>query len=127
MLNNTHRTPLRYNISDFFSSLLGGKTVELSAHYYHSHEGDLFIYVPSAKFLMAIDCVTDGYAPFQGFDITTNFHEYLKVFDELLAYKFDTFVGGHLTSTGDWQSVEITKEFTMGVYQFVEEMKKSEL
>jgi hypothetical protein len=25
MLNNTHRTPLRYNISDFFSSLLGGK------------------------------------------------------------------------------------------------------
>jgi hypothetical protein len=23
MLNNTHRTPLRYNISDFFSSLLG--------------------------------------------------------------------------------------------------------
>jgi hypothetical protein len=22
MLNNTHRTPLRYNISDFFSSLL---------------------------------------------------------------------------------------------------------
>jgi glyoxylase-like metal-dependent hydrolase (beta-lactamase superfamily II) len=98
---------------------LGGKTVELSAHYYHSHEGDLFIYVPSAKFLMAIDCVTDGYAPFQGFDITTNFHEYLKVFDELLAYKFDTFVGGHLTSTGDWQSVEITKEFTMDVYNTV--------
>jgi glyoxylase-like metal-dependent hydrolase (beta-lactamase superfamily II) len=98
---------------------LGGKTVELTAHYYHSHEGDLFIYVPSAKFLMAIDCVTDGYAPFQGFDITTNFHEYLKVFDELLAYKFDTFVGGHLTSIGDRQSVEITKEFTMDVYSTV--------
>jgi hypothetical protein len=98
---------------------LGGKTVELTAHYYHSHERDLFIYVPSAKFLMAIDCVTDGYAPFQGFDITTNFHEYLKVFDELLAYKFDTFVGGHLTSIGDRQSVEITKEFTMDVYNTV--------
>jgi glyoxylase-like metal-dependent hydrolase (beta-lactamase superfamily II) len=80
---------------------LGGKTVELTRHSYHSPEGDLFIYVPQAKFLMAIDCVIDGYAPFQGFDITTNFHEYLKVFDELLAYKFDTFVGGHLTSTGD--------------------------
>ena len=98
---------------------LGGKTVELTRHFYHSHEGDLFIYVPQAKFLMAIDCVTDGYAPFQGFDITTNFHEYLKVFDELLAYKFDTFVGGHLTSTGDRQSVEITKEFTMDVYNTV--------
>jgi glyoxylase-like metal-dependent hydrolase (beta-lactamase superfamily II) len=98
---------------------LGGKTVELTRHDYHSNEGDLFIYVPSAKFLMAIDCVTPGYAPFQGFDITTNFHEYLKVFDELLAYKFDTFVGGHLTSIGTREDVEITKEFTMDVYSTV--------
>jgi flavorubredoxin len=60
---------------------LGGQTVELTRHAYHSNEGDLFIYVPQAKFLMAVDCVTDGYVPFQGFDITTNFHEYMKVFD----------------------------------------------
>ena len=98
---------------------LGGQTVELTRHDYHSNEGDLFIYVPQAKFLMAIDSVTAGYAPFQGFDITTNFHEYLKVFDELLAYKFDTFVGGHLTSIGTRQDVEITKEFTMDVYNTV--------
>jgi len=98
---------------------LGGKTVELTRHDYHSNEGDLFIYVPQAKFLMAVDSVTAGYAPFQGFDITTNFHQYMKVFDELLAYKFDTFVGGHLTSTGTRQDVEITKEFTMDVYSTV--------
>jgi glyoxylase-like metal-dependent hydrolase (beta-lactamase superfamily II) len=98
---------------------LGGKTVELTRHDYHSNEGDLFIYVPQAKFMMAVDSVTAGYAPFQGFDITTNFHQYMKVFDELLAYKFDTFVGGHLTSTGTRQDVEITKEFTMDVYNTV--------
>jgi len=98
---------------------LGGKTVKLTRHNYHSNEGDLFIYVPQAKFLMAIDCVTPGYAPFQGFDITTNFHEYLKVFDELLAYDFDTFVGGHLTSIGNKQDVEMAKEFTMDVYHTV--------
>src|SRR5580658_6702831 len=89
---------------------LGNKTIELTRHFFHSNEGDLFIYVPQAKFLMAIDCVTGGYAPFQGFDITTNFHEYLKVFDELLAYDFDTFVGGHLTDIGSRNDVEITKE-----------------
>ncbi|MBV9678514.1 MAG: hypothetical protein JO185_19410, partial [Acidobacteriaceae bacterium] len=33
---------------------LGGQTVELTRHAYHSNEGDLFIYVPQAKFLMAI-------------------------------------------------------------------------
>lgn len=98
---------------------LGGKTVELTKHFYHSNEGDLFIYVPEAKFLMAVDCVTGGYAPFQGFDITTNFHEYLKVFDQLLAYDFTTFVGGHLTQTGTKEDVEMTKEFTMDVYNTV--------
>jgi flavorubredoxin len=79
---------------------LGGKTVELRDHHYHSPEGDLFIYVPEAKFLMVIDSVTSGCAPFQGFDLSTDFHQYLKVFDEILAYKFDTFVGGHLTDIG---------------------------
>ena len=98
---------------------LGGKTVELTRHEYHSPEGDVFIYVPEAKFLMAVDSVTAGYAPFQGFDLTTNFHEYLGVFDEILAYKFDTFVGGHLTDTGTRNDVEITKEFTYDVYNTV--------
>jgi glyoxylase-like metal-dependent hydrolase (beta-lactamase superfamily II) len=98
---------------------LGGKTVELTGHHYHSPEGDLFIYVPEAKFLMVIDSVTSGYAPFQGFDLSTNFHEYLKVFDEIFAYKFDTFVGGHLTDIGTRQDVDITKEFTLDVYNTV--------
>jgi glyoxylase-like metal-dependent hydrolase (beta-lactamase superfamily II) len=98
---------------------LGGKTVELIRHSFHSNEGDLFIYVPQAKFLMAIDSVTPGYAPFQGFDLTTNFHQYLKVFDKLLAYDFDSFVGGHLTSIGTRRDVEIAKEYTLDVYNTV--------
>jgi len=98
---------------------LGGKTVELSGHRYHSEEGDLFIYVPESKFLMAVDCVTPGYAPFEGFDLTTNFGEYLKMFDQLLAYDFDVFVGGHLTAIGNRQDVEIAKEFAFDVYRTV--------
>ena len=92
--------------------------MERTRHFYHSHEGDLFIYVPQAKFLM-VDCVTPGYPPFQGFDITTNCREYLKVFDELSAYDFDTLVGGHLTDTGGRKDVEMTKEFTYDVYNTV--------
>jgi hypothetical protein len=41
------------------------------------------------------------------------------VFDEILAYQFDTFVGGHLTDTGTRKDVEITKEFTYDVYNTV--------
>src|SRR5579862_7494060 len=98
---------------------LGGKTVELRRHNYHSNEGDLFIYVPEAKFLMAVDSVTSGYVPFQDFDLTTNFHEYMKMFYEILAYKFDYFIGGHLTDTGTRKDVEIAKEYTNDVYQTV--------
>jgi glyoxylase-like metal-dependent hydrolase (beta-lactamase superfamily II) len=104
---------------------LGGKIVELTRHYYHSSEGDLFIYVPQAKFMMAIDCVTPGYAPFHGFDITENFGQYMKVFDQLLAYDFDTFTGGHLTATGSKKDVQITKEFTMDVYHTVKRIHNS--
>jgi len=104
---------------------LGGKTVELTRHFYHSNEGDLFIYVPEAKFMMAVDCVTPGYIPFSGFDITTNFDQYLKVFDELLAYDFTTFCGGHLTSIGDKSDVQMTKEFTLDVYHTVKRIHNS--
>ena len=104
---------------------MGGKTVQLTRHCYHSQEGDLFIYVPEARFLMAIDCVTPGYAPFMGFDLTTNFGEYLKVFDQLLAYKFDTFVGGHLTDIGARGDVETAKEFAFDVYNTVKRIHNS--
>jgi hypothetical protein len=57
--------------------------------------------------------------------ITTNFDQYLKVFDELMAYDFNTFVGGHLTSIGNKRDVEDTKEFTMDVYQTVNRIHNS--
>ena len=41
------------------------------------------------------------------------------MFDEILAYKFDNFIGGHLTDTGTRKDVEITKEYTNDVYQTV--------
>jgi hypothetical protein len=75
--------------------------------------------------MMAVDCVTPGYIPFSGFDITTNFDQYLKVFDELLAYDFNTFVGGHLTSIGTKRDVQETKEFTIDVYQTVKRIHNS--
>jgi hypothetical protein len=64
---------------------------------------------------MAVGSVTSGYAPFQDFGLSTNFHEYLKMFDEIIAYKFDNFIGGHLTDTGTRKDVEITKEYTNDV------------
>ena len=68
---------------------------------------------------MAIDCVTPGYTPFQGFDLTTNFDQYLKLFDRLEAYDFTTFLCDHLIQIGTKQDVEIAREFAVDVYQTV--------
>jgi glyoxylase-like metal-dependent hydrolase (beta-lactamase superfamily II) len=97
----------------------GGMRIELRGANYHSDGGDLIVYIPEARFLMAIDTLAPGYVPFMGFDLTSNFHEYRKVFDQLLAYDFDTFVGGHLTHTGTRADVEQTREFTRDVYETV--------
>jgi glyoxylase-like metal-dependent hydrolase (beta-lactamase superfamily II) len=97
----------------------GGTRIELRAAKYHSDEGDVIVYIPHAGFLMAIDTWAPGYGPFMGFDITSNFHEYLHIFDVLLAYKFDVFVGGHLTHPGTRADVEVAREFTRDVYETV--------
>ena len=97
---------------------LGGKTVALKRHRnYHANEGDLFIYVPESKFLMAVDTLAPAYVPFMNLDLTSNFHEYLKVFDDILGYDFDVFLGGHLTQLGDRADVELTQQYVRDVYE----------
>jgi len=97
---------------------MGSRRVELTdAGGYHSDEGDLFVYLPDDRFLMAVDTLAPGYVPFMDFDLTSNFHRYLKVFDRILAYDFDVFVGGHLTHPGGRGDVELTKEYALDVYR----------
>jgi hypothetical protein len=97
----------------------GGVRIELRGANYHSDEGDAIVYVPHARFLMAVDTLAPGYVPFMGFDITSNFHEYLRVFDRLLEYDFDVFVGGHLSQPGTRRDVEISRDFALDVYTTV--------
>lgn len=95
----------------------GDRRIELREAHYHSDEGDLIVFIPDAGFLMAVDTLAPGYVPFLGFDLTSNFHEYLKVLDVLLSYDFDVFVGGHLTHPGDRRDVELTRAFTLDVLE----------
>jgi glyoxylase-like metal-dependent hydrolase (beta-lactamase superfamily II) len=98
---------------------LGSATIELKRGDWHSNEGDLFIYIPDKKFLMAIDTMAAGYVPFMNLDLTSNFHNYLKVFDELLAYDFDVLVPGHLTALATRDDVRQSKEYVWDVYKTV--------
>jgi glyoxylase-like metal-dependent hydrolase (beta-lactamase superfamily II) len=98
---------------------VGSAKIELKRGNWHSNEGDLFIYIPNKHFLMAIDTLAAGYVPFMNFDLTSNFHNYLKLFDELLAYDFDVLVPGHLTSLATREDVLQSKAYTLDVYKTV--------
>ena len=103
-----------------FALKKGDKEILLSNNLnYHSNEGDLFVYIPKDKFLMVIDVLAPGYVPFKNLDLSNNIHNYLKVFDQILAYDFDVFVGGHLTSIGTKDDVSQTKEYVQDLYETV--------
>jgi len=104
---------------------LGSEIIKLDHNgNYHSTESDAFIYLPKSKFLMVVDSLAPGYVPFMAFDLTHNFHEYLKVFDTILTYDFDVFVGGHLTQLGTKSDVRLTRSYVKDVYKTVKRIHK---
>jgi len=104
----------------------GDKQIHLSNHMnYHSNEGDLFVSVPDDKFLMVIDVLAPGYVPFKNLDLSNNISNYLKVFDQILAYDFDIFISGHLTGIGTKTDVLQTKAYVEDVYETVKRVHKT--
>ena len=98
---------------------LGRAIIEMKHGHWHSNEGDLYIYLPNKKVLMAIDTLPPGSAQFMDFDLTADFHDYLAMFDKVLAYDFDVLVGGHLGFPGTRNDVEVAKAYTLDVYQTI--------
>jgi len=104
---------------------LGSASIEMKRGHWHSNEGDLYIYIPAKKVLMAIDTLPPGFAQFQDFDLTADFHEYLGMFDRLLAYDFDVLIGGHLGFPGNRNDVQVAKDYTTDVYKTVKRIHDS--
>jgi len=105
---------------------LGSMTAELKVGYWHSPPGDLFVYLPSKKVLMAVDTMSSGSVPFMGFDLTMDMDAYLKVFDQLLAYDFDVLVPGHHSNPSTRDDVRLVKDYVMDVYKTIKRIHESE-
>jgi len=104
---------------------LGSMSAELRVGYWHSPPGDLFIYLPDKKVLMAVDTMSSGSVPFMGLDLTMNMHAYLKVFDQMLAYDFDVLVPGHHSNPSTRDDVQLVKDYVMDVYSTIKRIHES--
>lgn len=97
----------------------GRRTISLKRDEFHSPEGDLIVFLPDEKVMMAVDIIAPGWVPLLDFDITGNMFVYLGAFDRLLAYDFETFVSGHTAEIARRKDVEITKAYASDVYETV--------
>ena len=94
---------------------LGGEKVELKSATFHSENVDVIIYVPKQKFIMAVDTITPGEAPFMDFGATAHIGEYIKFFDEVLLYDFDIILSGHVSILGNRDDVVEAREYVFDV------------
>ena len=97
------------------------QTIDLDYHGPNHTSGNYFIYAPEQKVLMVVDIMSPGWAPFMNFGIAEDMAGYIAVFDQILSYDFDVFVGGHSTRYGTRKDVEMQKSFVMDVMAFAGE------
>jgi glyoxylase-like metal-dependent hydrolase (beta-lactamase superfamily II) len=88
----------------------GGRTVELSVARSGHVEGNIFAYIPEEKILLIVDVFVPGWVPFRNLEISTDVADYIKVFDDILAFDAHTFVSGHVDRPGSRRDVQTLKE-----------------
>lgn len=115
------RNPLRgvltptETFEDALSMTVGGVPIELRTAGFHANDTDVMIYLPDHKFLMAVDTITPGEAPFMNFGATADLEGYMASFDTFLAYDFEHFLSGHVSVLGNRQDVETARDYAHDV------------
>lgn len=100
---------------DQYDFSLGDEKVELKTASFHSEDTDVIVYLPKQKFIMAVDTITPGEAPFMNFGATAYLGEYMKFFDQILTYDFDLILSGHVSILGNRDDVLEAKEYVFDV------------
>ena len=97
------------------SLTVGGVPIDLQTANFHANDTDVIIHLPEQRFLMAIDTITPGEAPFMNFGATSNLEGYMGIFDTFLDYDFEHFLSGHVSVLGNRQDVETARDYAFDV------------
>jgi glyoxylase-like metal-dependent hydrolase (beta-lactamase superfamily II) len=114
-MDDPNRPVPTQTFADHYTLQLGSLTADMKVGHWHTPEGDLLIYIPDKKFVIAIDAFSSGATPFMGLDLTMNMPDYLKVFDQLLAMDWDVMVAGHHSTPATRADVQVAKSYVIDV------------
>lgn len=101
---------------------IGGVDNELRTGRFHAEDVDTMIYLPAEKFLMAIDTITPGEAPFMNFGATSDVSGYLTSSESFLGYDFKRFLSGHVSVPGNRDDVIKARDYAFDVRDTVYEL-----
>ena len=119
------RNPLRGfltptdTFTETLSLTIGGVPINLQTANFHADDTDVMIHLPQQRFLMAVDTITPGEAPFMNFGATSNVAAYIAAFDTFLAYDFKHFLSGHVSVLGNRDDVLTAQAYTQDVWTTV--------
>jgi glyoxylase-like metal-dependent hydrolase (beta-lactamase superfamily II) len=94
---------------------VGGVPIELQTANFHANDVDVIIHLPDHQFLMAVDTITPGEAPFMNFGGTADLEGYMASFDMFLSYDFEHFLSGHVSVLGNREDVETARDYAHDV------------
>ncbi len=90
---------------------VGGKVLELSYHGDAHEPGNIFIYAPKQRVLMAVDLVFPGWMPWRRFAVAHDVPGYFEQIELIRKLPWQTIVGGHVARTGTHADVDLQAEF----------------
>jgi len=103
--------------TDKYTLRVGKQVLELSYPGNAHVPGNIFIYAPAQRVLMAIDLVFPGWMPWRRFAVAQDVPAYFEQVELINKMDWDTFIGGHVARTGTHADVEIQLEFLRDIKQ----------
>lgn len=102
---------------DSYTLCVGNQTLQLDYEGENHLLGNLFIYAPTQKVLMLVDVVFPGWTPFALLGQAKNIPGFIHSHDQILAYDFKHYIGGHLGRSGTRADVLTQKEYVLDLKQ----------
>jgi glyoxylase-like metal-dependent hydrolase (beta-lactamase superfamily II) len=102
---------------DKYTLRVGGETLELTYRGPGHSPGNIFIYAPKQRVLMAIDLVFPGWMPWRRFAVAQDVFDAFDRVEDIRTMDWDFIVGGHVTRVGTHADVELQSEFYRDIRQ----------
>jgi glyoxylase-like metal-dependent hydrolase (beta-lactamase superfamily II) len=109
--NDANRPLPTVTFRDKYTLKVGSQVLELSYHGDGHEPGNIFIYAPAQRALMAIDLVFPGWMPWRRFAVAHEPRDVFAQLEEIRKIPFRTLVGGHVQRSGTHADVDRQIEF----------------